>query len=133
MGVSLEGTILGQELLDILNVETLLALPIEGLQAVILQVLDGSLKAKEGILVPSEKVGGPRGPTAKVAPRLEACRSAFIEMAGRSEGVTAKDLLGVAGDRFVYTDVLLVARNLTSEGLISETRKGRKATWHISE
>jgi hypothetical protein len=50
-------------------------------------------------------------------------------MAGLPDGVTAKALLDQAGDRFVYTDILLVARNLIEAGTIQESRKGRKATW----
>jgi hypothetical protein len=46
---------------------------------------------------------------------------------------TAIDLLKVAEDRFVYTDILLVARNLLADGTIVETRKGRKATWSKPE
>lgn len=71
---------------------------------------------------------GPRGPTAKVAPRLEACRETILALV---EGgpVNALDLLKVADDRFIYTDILLVARTLISEGAIVESRKGRKASW----
>ncbi len=76
---------------------------------------------------------GPRGPTAKVAPRLEACRSDLLRMAGEAGGVTAKALLDQAGDRFVYTDILLVAKELLASGAIQESRKGRKATWVVGE
>mgnify|MGYP000327128760 CR=1 FL=1 len=113
-----------------MDTTALLALPLEALQATLLSVLSGDLKAKDGILVSSEKVPtGPRGPTAKVQPRLEACKAAFLELAGRPEGVTAKELLGAGGERFIYTDILLVARTLLAEGSIVESRKGRKASW----
>jgi hypothetical protein len=46
-------------------------------------------------------------------------------------GVTAKDLLTQSGDRFVYTDILLVAKELLASGAIQESRKGRKATWIV--
>ena len=104
-----------------------LSLPLEALQATLLSVLSGELKVKDGALVPSEKPG-PRGPTAKVAPRLELCKALMVQMA--SSGVTAKDLLAAGNGQFVYTDILLVARNLIAEGVITESRKGRKATWH---
>ena len=78
------------------------------------------------------KVTGPRGPTAKVQPRLEACREALLAKAGMDGGVNAKDLLADAGDRFLYTDILLVARTLIEAGLITDSRKGRKATWHLT-
>ena len=51
----------------------------------------------------------------------------MVQMA--SSGVTAKELLEAGGGQFVYTDILLVARNLIAEGVITESRKGRKATW----
>jgi hypothetical protein len=100
--------------------------------------LGGKVAVQEGgiILAPEPvkeaKVSGPRGPTAKVAPRLEACRADLLRMAGGEAGVNAKDLLAQAGDRFVYTDILLVAKELLAEGLIQESRKGRKATWIIA-
>jgi len=71
----------------------------------------------------------PRGPTAKVAPRLEACRETLLTMAGVEGGVNALGLLAVAEDRFVYTDILLVAKQEMAKGTITEVRKGRKATW----
>jgi hypothetical protein len=52
-------------------------------------------------------------------------------MAGLPDGVTAKALLDQAGDRFVYTDILLVAKELLASGAIQESRKGRKATWVV--
>jgi len=118
--------------MEALNAETLLALPLEALQATLLSVLSGNLKAKDGVLVPVEKAGGPRGPTAKVQPRLEACQTKFLELCNRPEGVTAKELLEAGGGTFVYTDILLVARNLTEAGTIQESRKGRKATWNLT-
>ena len=115
-----------------MDTTTLLALPLEALQATLLSVLSGDLKAKDGILVASEKAqGGPRGPTVKVAPRLVACQAAFLELCNRPEGVTAKELLTAGNGTFLYTDILLVARNLTESGTIQEARKGRKATWNL--
>jgi hypothetical protein len=52
-------------------------------------------------------------------------------MAGGESGVTAKALLEAAGGTFLYTDILLVARNLLAAGTIQESRKGRKATWVV--
>ena len=99
--------------------------------------LGGRVGVKEGGLVrlpepvisePASKTVGPRGPTAKVAPRLEACRDTLMALI-EAGPVTAIDLLKVAEERFFYTDILLVARTLLSEGSIVETRKGRKASW----
>ena len=105
-----------------------LSLPLEALQATLLSVLSGELKVKDGALVASEKSTGPRGPTAKVAPRLEACRESLMALIEVGP-TTAIDLLKVSEDRFVYTDILLVAKSLLADGTIVETRKGRKATW----
>jgi hypothetical protein len=116
--------------MDPITLSTVNTLPLEALQATLLGLLDGSLKVKDGMVVAFEKAQtGPRGPTAKVQPRLEACQADLIRMAGLEGGVTAKALLDQAGDRFVYTDILLVARNLIEAGTIQESRKGRKATW----
>ena len=104
--------------------------------ALALVELGGKVAVQDGGLVlapeptPVAKVpAGPRGPTAKVAPRLEACRSLLLTMVGGAEGVTAKALLEAGGGAFVYTDILLVAKDLLASGAIQESRKGRKATW----
>jgi len=99
--------------------------------------LGGRVGVKEGGLVrlpePEpvtvvSKTVGPRGPTAKVAPRLEACRDTLLGLI-EAGPVTAIDLLKVSEERFIYTDILLVARTLLAEGSIVESRKGRKASW----
>jgi len=101
--------------------------------------LGGRVGVKDGGLIrlpepvvaeKASKPTGPRGPTAKVAPRLEACREALLALVEVGP-VTAIDLLKVAEDRFIYTDILLVARTLLADGSIVETRKGRKATWSL--
>jgi len=103
--------------------------------ALALVSLGGRVSVKDGgvVLAPTpvkEKVPtGPRGPTAKVAPRLEACRSALLAAVAVGP-VSALELLKAADERFLYTDILLVARQLTEAGLIEESRKGRKATWN---
>jgi hypothetical protein len=99
--------------------------------------LGGRVGVKEGGLVrlpepvisePASKTVGPRGPTAKVAPRLEACRETLMALIEVGP-TTAIELLKVSEDRFVYTDILLVAKSLLADGTLVETRKGRKATW----
>ena len=102
--------------------------------------LGGKVTIQDGglVLAPEPQVqakekapAGPRGPTAKVQPRLEACRSLLLSMASGESGVTAKDLLAASGGSFVYTDILLVAKELLASGAIQESRKGRKATWVV--
>ena len=109
---------------------TALTMALVGLGGRVVAIPEGLLLAPETTV--EAKVGGPRGPTAKVQPRLEACREALLALAGVEGGVNAKDLLAVAGDRFLYTDILLVARTLLEAGTIQESRKGRKATWHLT-
>ena len=118
--------------MEAINFESISLMNLDECQALLASILTGSLKAKDGLLVASEKAPtGPRGPTAKVAPRLEACQAAFLELCNRPEGVTAKELLTAGNGAFLYTDILLVARNLTESGTIQEARKGRKATWNL--
>ena len=100
--------------------------------------LGGKVAVQDGglVLAPEPEVqakvpAGPRGPTAKVQPRLEACQALMVQLAGRPEGVTAKALLEASNGTFLYTDILLVARNLLAAGTIQESRKGRKATWVV--
>ena len=118
--------------METITASNLSTLSLETLQATITGLLEGNLKVKDGAIVAFERTPtGPRGPTAKVQSRIEACQADLIRMAGLEGGVTAKALLDQAGDRFVYTDILLVARNLLEAGTIQESRKGRKATWII--
>ena len=107
------------------------SLDLETCQDLLTKILSGELKVKDGVLV-APTPSGPRGPTAKVQPRIQACQALLVQMAGRPEGVTAKDLLEASNGSSVYTDILLVARNLTESGTIQEVRKGRKATWNLT-
>jgi hypothetical protein len=79
----------------------------------------------------SPKKGGPRGPTARVAPRLEIARAALF--AAVAEGpTTAKALLEATSSQGVrYTDILLVARQAMEAGDIVETKRGRKNSWAL--
>ena len=108
---------------------TALTMALVGLGGRVVAIPEGLLLAPDASV--EAKVSGPRGPTAKVIPRQGACREALLALAGAEGGVNAKDLLAVAGDRFVYTDILLVARTLIEAGVITESRHGRKATWNL--
>lgn len=107
---------------------TALTMALVGLGGKIVAVPEGLLLAPV-VEATTRSATGPRGPTAKVAPRLEACRTTLLAMVGGPEGVTAKALLEAAGETFVYTDILLVAKEELAKGTIRESRKGRKATW----
>ena len=106
------------------------SLDLETCQDLLTKILSGELKVKDGVLV-APTPSGPRGPTAKVQPRIQACKEALLSMAQGPDGVTAKALLEASGGAFVYTDILLVAKELMASGAIQESRKGRKATWII--
>jgi hypothetical protein len=103
-----------------------------------LVALGGRVGVKDGGLIrlpepeivepPTRGATGPRGPTAKVLPRLQACGESLMSLI-EAGPVTAIDLLKVADGRFLYTDILLVARSLIADGTIVESRKGRKASW----
>jgi len=108
---------------------TALTLALVGLGGRVTAVPEGLLLAPEPTPVKEKVPTGPRGPTAKVAPRLEACRTTLLAMVTRPEGVTAKALLEASEGAFLYTDILLVAKELLASGAIQESRKGRKATW----
>jgi hypothetical protein len=123
-------TNLKEPIMDTITTATLSTLTLEALQTTLTGLLEGTLKVKDGTIVPFEKVPtGPRGPTAKVLPRQAACKALLLTMAGGPEGVTAKALLEASNGDFVYTDILLVAKELMASGAIQESRKGRKATW----
>jgi len=93
----------------------------------------GLVLAPEPIQEAKEKTpAGPRGPTAKTLPRQVAARQALLAMASGPDGVTAKALLEASQGEFVYTDILLVAREEMAKGTIQESRKGRKATWVVA-
>ena len=113
----------------ILNAETIRCMKLEDQAGLLFQVLSGDLKVQNGALVP-KVAPGPRGPTAKVQPRLEACKEAFLSM--DNSGVTAKQLLDRSNGQFLYTDILLIARILMEAGTIKESRHGRKATWYLT-
>ena len=107
---------------------TALTMALVGLGGKIVAVPEGLLLAPV-VEARTKAPTGPRGPTAKVAPRLEACRTTLLAMVGGPEGVTAKALLEAAEGQFIYTDILLVAKEELAKGTIQESRKGRKATW----
>lgn len=108
--------------------DTALALALVGLGGKIAVVDGGIVLAPEPVV---EKVStGPRGPTAKVAPRLQACRDALLAAVAIGP-VSALELLKAAGETFIYTDILLVTKEEIAKGTIIVSRKGRKATWTL--
>ena len=105
--------------------------------ALALVELGGRVGVKDGgiVLAPvaeatTKAPTGPRGPTAKVAPRLQACREALLAAVAIGP-VSALELLKAAGETFIYTDILLVTKEEIAKGTIIVSRKGRKATWTL--
>lgn len=112
------------------NLNAIANMNLESCRELLTQIFTGEVQVRNGGLwYPTPK--GPRGPTAKVVPRIQACKEALLSMAQGPDGVTAKALLEASGGAFVYTDILLVAKELMASGAIQESRKGRKATWII--
>lgn len=102
--------------------------------------LNGTLVVRGDNVVPKPvREGGVRGQTPRVAAAHERLRVAFLELAARqAEGVTTKDLQAEAfrrpfegGASWEYHYIATVAEELVSEGLVTETRKGRAAIWTL--
>ena len=112
------------------TIEAVTALPEADRLSILEAIMLGELNVtKEGLGFPSERKTGPRGPTDKVKPRLEACRAQILSMVGQGLTISATDLLDVAEKRYVYTDIGVIVDQLLSEGLITQTNKGRKLFW----
>ena len=108
--------------------KSIMNLPLETLQTILIGTIDAINKAQPG---PRVRVFGPPRTSARIQARYQACESKFLKMA--SGDVTALELLdGVHPDIFRYTDILVVAPRLRADGIIQESRKGRKATWHLT-
>ena len=112
------------------NIEAVSALSESDRLKVLEALMLGELNiTKEGLGFPAERKTGPRGPTAKVAPRLEACRSQLLSMVNEGLTVSATDLLDVAEKRYVYTDIGVIVEELLAAGQIVQSNKGRKLFW----
>lgn len=112
------------------NLEAVQALSQDDQLKVLEAIMLGELNVtKEGLGYPAERKTGPRGPTDKVKPRLEACRAQILAMVDSGLTVSATDLLEVAEKRYVYTDIGVVVEDLLSEGIITQSNKGRKLFW----
>ena len=110
--------------------EAVLALSPDDQLKVLEAVMLGELNiTKEGLGYPTERKTGPRGPTDKVKPRLEACRAQIMAMVDQGLTISATDLLDVAEKRYVYTDIGVVVEELLTEGIITQSNKGRKLFW----
>lgn len=115
------------------TIEAVTSLPEADRLTLLEAIMLGELNVtKEGLGFPAERKSGPRGPTEKVKPRLEACRSQILAMVNQGLTISATDLLEVAEKRYVYTDINVVKDQLIEEGLIKESNKGRKLFWTLA-
>jgi len=72
---------------------------------------------------------GPRGATARCAPRHDAARSMLLQLA--ADGTNALAVLAAGGGAYNYADIMKVAREFVESGAIVESKKGRKNTWTL--
>lgn len=112
--------------------ETLAGLSVDERSSILELLVSGELAIRSGqVGLPVERKTGPRGPTAKVQPRLAACREQFLAFLTEGRTVSATDLLDVAEKRYVYTDIGVVVEELLNDGVIVQTNKGRKLFWSL--
>jgi hypothetical protein len=112
--------------------ETLAGLSVDERSSILELLVSGELAIRSGqVSLPVERKTGPRGPTAKVQPRLAACREQLVAFLAEGRTVSATDLLDVAEKRYVYTDIGVVVDELLAEGGIVQTNKGRKLFWSL--
>ena len=110
--------------------ETLAGLSVDERSSILELLVSGELVIRGGqVSTPVERKTGPRGPTAKVQPRLVACRDQILALTGQGLAVSATDLLDIAEKRYVYTDIGVCVEQLLAEGLITQSNKGRKLFW----
>lgn len=113
--------------------ETLAGLSVDERSEILELLVKGELAVRSGqVSLPVERKTGPRGPTAKVAPRLAACRAQISAFIDEGRTFSATDLLDVAEKRYVYTDIGVVVEELLHDGALVQTSKGRKLFWTAS-
>jgi hypothetical protein len=101
--------------------------------------LNGTLVARGDNVIPKPiREGGTRGMLPRVQAAHDRLEAAFLKLAARPEGVNTKDLQIAAHQQLFegapgweYHYIRTVADNLLSHGLITETKKGRAATWTL--
>lgn len=112
--------------------ETLAGLSVDERSSILELLVSGELAIRSGqVSLPVERKTGPRGPTAKVQPRLAACRDQIVTFLAEGRTFSATDLLDVAEKRYVYTDIGVVIDELLAEGGIVQSNKGRKLFWSL--
>ena len=110
-----------------INTTVIDSMDIDTLKATLIGVLKGDINATLLGVLKGKKLYPTRHQ--RVNADGAVCLSMFLEAA--KDGVNVNDLLKVAGGRFNYCDVRLLAKTLFEDGTITESRRGRKATWHL--
>jgi len=115
---------------DNMNINTTVidSMDIDTLKAALIGVLKGDINATFLGVLNGKKLYPTR--TERVNDAGAACMPVFLEAA--KDGINAIDLLKVAKDRFNYCDIRLLAKTLHEAGVITESHRGRKATWHLT-
>jgi hypothetical protein len=101
--------------------------------------LNGTLVTRGDNVIPKPiREGGTRGMLPRVAAAHDRLRVAFLKLAAKPGGVNTKILQAAAHQELFegspsweYHYIATVADQLISEGLVTETRKGRTATWTL--
>jgi hypothetical protein len=123
-----------------LSLTDAMALPESDKMVLLEAFLSGNIVTKgDQVVTKPIREGGPRGQTPRVAAAHDRLRASFLELAGRENGVTTNDLNDLAhslpridSDKvWEYHYIKTVAVDLISEGLITETKKGRQAIWKL--
>jgi hypothetical protein len=118
---------------NVIPSETVGGLSVDERSSLLELLLSGELVIRSGqVSLPVDRKTGPRGPTAKVAPRLEACRTQLLDLVNQGLTVSSTDLLYISENRYVYTDIGVVVDQLLAEGAIVQTNKGRKFFWSLA-
>lgn len=114
--------------IDSMDIDTLKATLIGVLKgnhaAALLGVLNG--KAKDETPAVSKKLYPTRGERVNAAGA--ACMPILRKMA--KGGVNCREVFNAGGGAFNHDDVYLAAKKLLEDGVITESRQGRK-TWHL--
>jgi hypothetical protein len=112
------------------NIDNIAALDLTAAQALLIEVLEGKVKSKDGVLVTVEpKERKPRGQMARVVSRLESARETLLTLVAQGP-TTVGAVLKVCNDA-KYGDILFVARQEMEKGTIVETKYGRTNVWSV--
>lgn len=82
------------------------------------------------VTITRTRKGGPRGATARCAPRHNHARQTLLGLVAVGP-TSALQVLEAAQGGCNYADIMKVAREFVEAGTIVESKKGRKNTWTL--